>query len=149
MVGLIRRRKRLVGDQRGASAVEFALFAPFLFFAGVGMIDVGLAIGERMALDRMLRGGAQSAMNDPGADTVRAVIEASAPEDLTPGTDFTLSVQRVCACPGASDVIIACTTVCGGSIAPAAYYQMAAERTYPGILLPDIGLTTSSEVQVR
>ena len=57
-------------SEAGVSAVEFALFAPILFFALVAAVDVGLAEYERMTIDHVLRAGAQSAMVDQGQDQV-------------------------------------------------------------------------------
>lgn len=128
------RQRRLFGAEDGVSAVEFALFAPFLFFAAVGMIDIGLAVNERMIMDRLLRGGAHSAMQDPGADHVRTVIEASADASFQPGSDFTLTVERECVCSLTDN---------------STYYRMVATRTYPGLILPDIGLEATAEVQIR
>lgn len=148
MSGLRHAAARFRGDARGVSAVEFALFAPFLFVAGVAMLDVGAAVNDRMAMDRLLSAGAAAAMADPGADEVRNVIEASAPSGFAPGAEFTLAVDRFCACAAAPDTPVGCGSTCSGD-PPAVYYEMAAERTYPAMMLPDIPLSTAAEVRVR
>src|SRR5687767_14496661 len=62
----------------GASAVEFALCAPFCTCAGIILADTGLAVHERMSLDHVLRAGAQTAMSDPGEEKVETVLESTA-----------------------------------------------------------------------
>lgn len=130
----VRTASGIARAEDGVSAVEFGLFAPVLFFSAVAMIDIGLALNERMTLDRLLRGGVQSAMQDPGADHVRTVIEASADAALEPGSDFSLTVERTCVCSATDN---------------STYYRMVAARTYPALILPDLALEATAEVQVR
>ncbi len=44
--------KRLFGNRRGASAIEFALVAPVLAFMVVAITDVARAVGRKFALDQ-------------------------------------------------------------------------------------------------
>ena len=141
--------RRLLRDDRGVSAVEFALFAPFLFFAAAATLDLGLALYERMSMDRLLRGGAQAAMADPGASAVRDVVEASAENDFAPGAEFTLSVDRYCACPDDTSTPVTCTNTCSDGSAPGIFYRLEADRVYPGLVLPSIDLAAEAKVQVR
>ena len=136
-------------SERGVSAIEFALFAPFLTFAMLAMLDIGLAVNERMEIERLLRGGAQHAMKDPGAAEVQAVIEASAESTFAPGSDFTLSVERYCACPSDSDTAVQCSASCPDADVTAIYYRMSGMRTYPGLVMPDIDLDSTARVRVR
>lgn len=129
--------------------MEFAIFAPFLFFAVVAALDLGLAASERMTMDRLLRGGAQAAMSDPGANAVREVIAASAEDDFAPGAEFALDVDRYCACPQDIDTPAACTALCSGNVAPGIFYRMVATRSYPGLILPEMNLRAEAKVQIR
>lgn len=147
--GGARRLGGILRSEAGVSAVEFALFAPLLFFAAVAMVDIGLAVRDRMAMDRLVRGGAQSAMQDPGADRVRTVIEASAEARFEPGTDFTLSVERNCTCSASGSGPAPCDSTCDDANADAVHYRIVASRSYPALILPDIGLEARAEVQVR
>ena len=52
MVCQIRHRlSALVRSEDGVSAVEFALFAPILFFGLLSAVDIGFALHERMTID--------------------------------------------------------------------------------------------------
>ena len=54
--------RRAKGDEAGASAVEFGMFAPILLFGVLMTVDIGMALGERMEMDHIVRAGAESAM---------------------------------------------------------------------------------------
>lgn len=141
--------RRLLREEHGVSATEFALFAPMLFFAVAATLDLGLAAYQRMTMDSLLRGGAQAAMADPGEAEVRAVVEASAEDDFAPGTDFTLEVDRYCACPVDTGVAVVCTNACADGSAPGVFYRLTADRDYPGMILPSIGLEAEAKVRIR
>lgn len=143
------RVRRFAGSERGVSAVEFALIAPFLVFALLAMVDVAFAVNERMEIERLLRGGAQHAMSDPGEANVRTVIEASAESGFAAGSAFTLTVQRYCACPSDSDTAVTCSASCPDSDVTAIYYRMDGARTHTGLILPDIDLDAVARVRVR
>ena len=137
----------LVRGNDGVSAIEFALLAPVLIFAAAATLDLGLAAYERMTMDRLLRGGAQAAMADPGEAQVQDVIEASAEDDFAPGQEFTLMVDRYCVCP--DDTLIVCTSTCSDGSAPDAFYRLEAVRTYEGLVLPAFELEAQAKVQIR
>lgn len=141
--------RRLVREEHGVSAVEFALLAPILFFAAAATLDLGLALYERMTMDRLLRGGAQAAMSDPGANAVRAVVEASAEADFAPGAEFTLTVDRYCACPIDTSLAVVCTNICGDGSAAGIFYRLEADREYPGMVLPAMSLEAEAKVRIR
>jgi pilus assembly protein CpaE len=147
-------RRRLGED--GVSAVEFALVAPVLFFSLLAMVDLGLAIYERMTIDHVLRAGAQAAMEDPGPVRVLEVLTATAAtnfplagETEPDGTNapiFTVGYP-VCAC--ADGVPVACSTTCPGPTATSVYYRLSSAKNYDGMILPRISLGPAVEVQVR
>lgn len=145
----VRTAARMLRCTRGVSSVELALFAPFLFFAIAATLDLGLAAYERMTMDRLLRGGAQAAMSDPGAAHVRAVIVASAESEFAPDTEFDLTVTRFCACPIAPDTAVPCTSACTDGQAARVFYRLAAEREYPSTIIPALDLAANARVQVR
>lgn len=162
--------RRLLGSwwrgDDGVSAVEFALFAPILFFGLVATADLGLALYQRMTIDHVLRAGAQSAMVDPGKASVRNVLASTAAKNFTvssqcgdAGADaLDLCVNRYFACPENPDVEVASSTFCAGSLAPNIYYRLTATKSYEGLFLPiSIGrfslgaltLASSAQVQIR
>ena len=157
-VPLIKDRARGIGaSESGVSAVEFALIAPVLALSLVGMADVGLALYERMAIDHVLRAGAQAAMSDPGEAQVRNVLQSTLGQAGAPsGVVFDL-VKRYCACPDDADVAPtaapACTITCPGSVRPFVFYKVQASKPYDAMSLPeflaDFRLSSSFQVQVQ
>ena len=142
------RRPRLGED--GISAVEFALFAPMLFFALLAMVDLGLAIYERMTVDHVLRAGAQEAMEDPGPDKVLDVLNTTAEKNFVAEDAPVFTVDYpVCACPNDNEVAVVCSTTCPGPTATSIYYHLRGQKTYEGMIIPQISLGPSVRVQVR
>ncbi|WP_262269896.1 TadE/TadG family type IV pilus assembly protein [Microvirga yunnanensis] len=145
-------------DRRGVSAVEFALIAPVLFTGLVITADIGLAVTERMTLDHVLRGAAQSAMADQGPDKVQKALEQiaarnfAAPGETTEIAEenaVTVSAVRFCACAENLSAPVACSTTCPGAASTLAYYRMEARKAYNGMLLPRIDFDLTLQVQVR
>jgi pilus assembly protein CpaE len=134
--------RRLAADERGASAVEFALFAPLLVGCLLLMVDIGLLVGTRMGLDRNVRAGAQAAMalnND--AEAIRRIVltSAGAPRAMS------VSVERHCAC---AEAIVTCTAICTGQ-PPSVFFTIRAERPHPGMVLGERQVASSTRVQIR
>lgn len=141
----------------GVAAIEFSLIVPFLVFALLAMVDTGLIITEKLAVDQILRSGAQIAMTDPGTQAVYDRIAATAGSDygVVPSPQaatvdqISLSVTRYFACPEAPDVEVAASTTCAGSNPTAAFYRAAATKPYDEILLRNVDVTSAIQVQVR
>lgn len=55
---LWRRICRFGRDERGVSAVEFALFLPILLALGAGMTEIGRVVSQAVTLEKSLRAGA-------------------------------------------------------------------------------------------
>lgn len=153
--GFRRKAADLRHSEAGVSAVEFALVAPVFAIALVLMVDVGLAFYQRMGIDHVLRSGAQAAMADPGVGEVLKVLQSTQGLNPEPGQASVAFAQpaRFCACPESADVdpaaAPACTVSCAGGAAPYVYYRMSASATYDGMLIPEIPLGSSLQVQVR
>jgi pilus assembly protein CpaE len=133
----------LLRDERGASAVEFAIGGPMLILALLAMVDVGSAIGERMDMDRSIRAGAQAAMSligDPG------VIQGIVEETATSTDGLGVSVDMVCSCAG---IGASCTSTCASGDEPSVEMQIAATQTYSGILFRNLALESSTNVSIR
>lgn len=147
---------RCCRSECGASAVEFALFAPVLFFALVAAADLGLAECERMTIDHALRAGAQSAMSDQGASNVLTVVQSTASKNFTLSaqsapstTSLSVSVNRFCACPNATTVAVDCLTTCPGPTPTFIYYRLEGTKVHGTMILPPITLSPTVQVQVR
>ena len=135
--------RALLADARGVSAVEFGLLAPILVVSFIAMVDIGMAVTERMAMDRSVRAGAQAAMaliNDPAI--IQGVVEEAAGEI----EDVAVNVAVNCSCGGTAS---ACTALCGSGEEPSVFLDIDANKTYSGVLLSTIPLGSQTSVQVR
>lgn len=143
---------RLCRDQGGVAAAEFALLSPILFFIGLGTVDLGLALTERMTIDHILRSGANVAMDNAGIQSVRKVLEAAAKKNFTVGAgeySISFSVDYYFACPADPEIEVTATTECAPEVPPSTYYRLSATKTYAGIIIPDLGMNPALKVQVR
>ncbi len=146
-------------DDSGVAAMEFGLVAPILFFGLLSTVDLGMAINERMEVNHVLRAGAEAAINKSDEDTVLAVMAATAAQNMTVniGDDdnqgaygaLSLTVNQYCACPDATEVEVACTTICPGDVPTYVYYQLDGAKTYSGMLIPNISFAPTMRVQIR
>lgn len=145
-------------SEAGVSAVEFALFAPVLFFALLAMVDIGLAVSERMTIDHVLRAGAQSAIVDQSKESVLAVMQSTARKNFSLAGEadpragaepLSLSVSRYCACPDQPETAVACSTTCPGPASTYIFLRMSGQKTYDAMILPSFPLERSMEVQLR
>lgn len=138
-----RRLRDLPGDQSGASAIEFAILAPLLIFGLLGMADIGLGIGTRMELDRIVRSGAQAAISlNNDAAAIRALVLASSATQA--GLD--VEVDKLCTC---GELAATCTALCSDGAAPSVYFGIEAERPYAGILFGERPVVSSTRIKIR
>ena len=76
---IVKLLRRLGRCDAGVSAVEFAVLAPVLIGGLLFLVDVGIAIGTRMEMDRNVRAGAQAAMSlNNSTASIEAIMLASA-----------------------------------------------------------------------
>lgn len=148
--------------ERGVSAVEFALFAPILFFALLAMTDLGFALYERMTIDHVLRDGVQKAhMHDPGRKEVYDFLVKSAANDpllADSPPDFFVD-HPLFSCPEDDPrILVSVQPTCADDAPPYIYYRLSAEKNYDGIFMPisiggyelvDVTLRSLAQVQVR
>ncbi len=149
--------KKLKASESGVSAVEFALIAPVFAIGLVATADVALALHQRMAMDHVLRAGAQLAMLDAGEAKVQAVMETTLAGSAEASTVVLDPVHRYCACPEnagvAPEAAPACGTPCSGMAPQYVYYRMHAHKDYQPMSLPEalpaFRLSSSMQVQVQ
>ncbi|MCW2787440.1 MAG: pilus assembly protein [Marmoricola sp.] len=85
-----RRRmpRRVLRDERGAAAVEFALIVPILVMLVFGIVDFGWAINRDTMVNNAAREGAREGSLDPDqtaiATTVRNSLSSIEPVGTTP-----------------------------------------------------------------
>ena len=151
------RLASLLRHEGGVSATEFALIAPMLIAGLLPMADIGLAAYQRMSMDHVLRAGAQRAMDDPGVEKVRYVLESTAVENFNLRSStadggkplLTLTIDRYCVCPADLGTRLACSTICTGSVPTLAYYSLSASLVYSGMVIPRVTFEPRIQVQVR
>lgn len=145
--------QRLARDECGVSAIEFALVAPLIFFSFLAMTDVGFALRERIALDHLLRSGAQLAMRDGGENAVLNALENSAckTDETYPDCEslavINFGVVRYCECPTTGVKDTTCTSTCAEQ--PKKFYEISATQTYDGIFKLQLDFNPSILVEVR
>ena len=153
---------RVFGENEGgAAALELSLLAPVLASVLLLTVDVGLAVNSRMSIDHVMRVGAETAMEDPGENTVQQVLEQAAGQNFGTVADISygdsvdvgsdgvyVGASRFCACPDSRAVAVACTSNCAGK-APLAFYRLEARKTYSGIVLSGIDMDVALQVQVN
>jgi Flp pilus assembly protein TadG len=85
----VRRRGH---EERGASAVEFALVLPLLLVVALALVQVGLLVRDRLLVEAAARAGARTAAVEPDQVAIADAVARSAP-DLDPGA-LTVGVAR-------------------------------------------------------
>lgn len=144
--------EKLTRCQRGVSAVEFSLIAPFLVIGGISTVDAGMAIYDKMMLTQVLRAGAHSAIGAESEASMLAMLEATAGDNFTlaqgqPNAgELAVDVNSYCVCPDDTSTQISCNTVCTGGITPNEFYSLTANIDFDGIILPNFSLSSSIDV---
>jgi Flp pilus assembly protein TadG len=133
--------QRFLRDERGVSAVEFALTVPILLISLLGVVDIGTAVYKRSDMEAALRSGVQYFMN--GGEEM-ATAEAVVLDSWTTKPDtMTVVADKLCLCGAVSS---SCNALCGDGSTPATYNRIQATALFPGILMDD---TYASEQSVR
>jgi len=93
--------RSLILDERGASAVEFAMIAPILLTFVVGLLTLGMAYYDGATIQWSLERSLRAAMIHP--DVTAEDIEALMAEDLviigSPDIDFSYEIDNSGAVP--------------------------------------------------
>ncbi len=142
-MGIQAKFRALVQNRSGVAAIEMGLVTPIILFGLILMVDVGIAVSERMELDRNVRAGAQAVMaltNEP--KDVKNLIVAS-----TEGANnVSVTVNKTCTCGNAA---AACNTMCGADEPPSVFLNISAIKPYTGMMLPAFNLESQTHVQLR
>lgn len=137
------RIRRFSSDDRGASAVEFAMIAPVMVIMLTGLLDYALAALHRMELESAARSGAQYAMID-SSDTsvIETTVQNSTNLDVA---DMTVTITEFCECSDGSSVDCSGTCVSGDV---RGYMQISASYDYSPFILPGT-MTLTGESTIR
>lgn len=147
--------KPLLRKEDGAAAVEFAIIAPILAAATIGMIDVSMLLYERSDVGNALRMAAQTAMSDPGIKRVSATLDTfKSQKQFSSSINFEYQTMRFCACPDLSQDLpmaqVSCEKRCPSSkSSPSVFYKITSGTKYDGIILKGYRISNEIEVQVE
>ena len=130
-------------DERGVSAVEFALTVPVLLFSLLGVVDLGNVVYQRADMESALRAGIQYFMNG-GDDLSRAEDVVNSSWTTKPDGVY-IAAERVCLCGAVEH---ACNALCDDGTYPASYNRLRAIAEFEGILSSSEYLAEQS-VRVR
>jgi Flp pilus assembly protein TadG len=112
-------------DRSGTSAIEFALVAPLLVAATIGMADISTMAYDAANMQTATRAGVQYAIAG-GADETEARKRAEAAWTRKP-SGATISAARVCKCAAVSSD---CSTPCASK--PEVFMTVSATATLGG-----------------
>ncbi|MFC3068851.1 TadE/TadG family type IV pilus assembly protein [Phenylobacterium soli] len=142
-----RQARTLLGDRRGAAAVEFALVAPILLLLMAGLVDGSRLIAASMQVNSAAQAGADFALRNGWnqAGTAAAVSAAASGLDA-PGVALSQG------CVANATLTAAAGATCPDGRAPGRYVTVTASAPYrsvmrwPGVALPS---SVSAKAVVR
>jgi Flp pilus assembly protein TadG len=130
-------------DERGVSAVEFALVVPVLLIALLGVADLGNVVYKRSDMESALRAGVQYFMN--GGDDLAKAEEVVEQSWTTKPEGVSIVAERFCMC---GTVQHACNALCEDDTYPLSFNRIRATATFEGVLASD-QYETEQSVRVR
>ncbi|MCC1482896.1 TadE/TadG family type IV pilus assembly protein [Roseibaca sp. Y0-43] len=144
--------RRFICHEAGVSAVELALIAPFVLTALLFMMDLGVAIHQRMAINYILRLGGEAAMRGAGPEQLVETLDQAVLDHATARMD-TLQIappRWICRCSGADDVIVPCSQNCASGRPPNSYVELSAEMPYRSLVMGDrLNITLRGNLQLQ
>lgn len=94
---MARRFFKLVRNQRGTATIELALFAPILATLTIGVIDMSMAFGRKLAVEQAAQRSIEKVMQTTGDSTPAAtIIEEAAEQAEVPAENVTVSYRLEC-----------------------------------------------------
>ena len=130
-------------DERGVSAVEFALVVPVLLICLLGVVDIGNVVFKRADMESALRSGVQYFMN--GGDDLAKARDVVNESWTTKPAGVTVVADRFCLC---GTVVHACTTLCADNKYPMSFNRIRATATFEGVLMEN-SYDAEQSVRVR
>ncbi len=137
----------LASPRQGAAAVEFALLVPVLLVIGMALIDLGMAVFNKMELMSAVRTGAQVALMD-SSNTTEIVSAVTNSTDLSP----TIITTPFCECSDGTP--IGCGGSCTSPLIKRTFMTISATQSFTPItprLIPGFmeSFSLSGQVTVR
>jgi Flp pilus assembly protein TadG len=153
MRGLNRACMRLVAllvARDGNAAVEFSVAAPILAIMFVPMIDIGMAVYQKMQVQDAAQAGAQYAMaHGWNSSAIQSAITSATALSVSASP----APSKSCGCPDGSSVSAAtCGSTCSDGQNAGTYVTVGAQATYTPLLpYPAMGssVTLSAQATAR
>jgi Flp pilus assembly protein TadG len=153
MRGLNRVRTRLaalLGARDGSVAVEFSIAAPVLAIMFVPMIDIGMAVYQKMQVQDAAQAGVQYAMaHGWNSSSIQTAVTSATPLSVS----ATPAPAKSCGCPdGSSFTAATCGSTCSDGQTAGNYVTVSAQATYTPLLpYPTMGssVTLSAQATAR
>ncbi len=136
-------RQRFAADVRGASAVEFALIAPVLAIALLGVAEFGHMTYQRTDMHGALRSGGQYVLNGGRDLVVAREIVLRSWSSMPEGAE--VEAVRFCLC---EQVQHACSTPCDDESVPEAYISLSSHATLGGVVF-EHGEAADDAIRIR
>jgi Flp pilus assembly protein TadG len=113
-------------DQRGVTAVEFALVAPVIAFIFLAAADLGLATWQRTQVAEAARAGSQyAAANGWNSDGINAAATSMSKLSIS------VTPTTYCGCASSGSITQqSCATACSSGGSAATYVSVATQATY-------------------
>jgi Flp pilus assembly protein TadG len=124
---------KVLTEEQGFAAVEFAMVAPLLILMLIGMIDLGVGLYRRMQVETASHAGAQYA----AFGAFDATMVATAVTTATSYSKIAASPApyTFCGCPSSAGVV---TATCGGTCpegsTPGTYAKVSAQASYTTLI---------------
>lgn len=145
----LRLFKRFARNDRGASAIEFAMIAAFMSIILLNVVDIAIFVYRKMEITGAVRAGAQYALVD--AENATSALITSVVQDSTTLSGVSVTVDmNLCGCSDGSSFACDSGTTCGAGTSGRThqYTDISADFTHTWIFLP--GTTTiSSQATIR
>jgi len=135
-------------NERGASAVEFAIIASFLSIVLLNIVDIAIFMFNKMEITGAVRAGAQYALVDTENATT-ALIQGVV-EDATGLTPLTITVDdTLCGCSDGTTFACGSETCTSGTTGRIhTYISIGASYTHTWIFYPGtIDITASAQIR--
>lgn len=94
---MIKRILNATRDQRGTATIELALFAPILATLVIGVIDMSMAFGRKLAVEQAAQRAIEKVMQTTGTTTPAATVIAEAADQAdVPEENVTVTYRLEC-----------------------------------------------------
>lgn len=140
---------RFRADQRGVAAIEFAILAPLLVTALLGLADVGIMVADQMRLNQITRETVAVAMFQDDTDTLAQILsdQVALSGGSLKGAAITSTLQAEFQCGGTT--ISSPYTLCPDGLAPQHVITINASFLQNNYLLPSLTMSSELSVEVR